>query len=174
MTSASLLARRAFLSAARASSQNHLPANGTRAASSLVASQQSTYNSGDNASSSSSRLGVLAAAAAASAAVFADRAAAAGGEDGAAAKCCGIAGVVGAKGDAREYLIEGLTILKNRGYDSAGIATMDDKSDSSLVSSPIVVCDVLVISACLVHSAQLCDRIICLLYTMDYENYISL
>mmetsp|Transcript_7120 Transcript_7120/g.14284 ORF Transcript_7120/g.14284 Transcript_7120/m.14284 type:complete len:717 (+) Transcript_7120:170-2320(+) len=40
------------------------------------------------------------------------------------ADCCGIAGVVGANGDAREFLLEGLTILKNRGYDSAGIATM--------------------------------------------------
>jgi len=40
------------------------------------------------------------------------------------ADCCGIAGVVGGKGDAREFLVEGLTILKNRGYDSAGIATM--------------------------------------------------
>jgi len=40
-------------------------------------------------------------------------------------KCCGIAGVVGTeKHDAREFLLEGLTVLKNRGYDSAGLATM--------------------------------------------------
>jgi len=40
--------------------------------------------------------------------------------------CCGIIGVVGTKdhSDAREFLLDGLTILKNRGYDSAGIATM--------------------------------------------------
>ena len=40
--------------------------------------------------------------------------------------CCGIVGVVGSKdhADAREFLLDGLTILKNRGYDSAGIATV--------------------------------------------------
>lgn len=26
--------------------------------------------------------------------------------------------------DCREFLLEGLTVLKNRGYDSAGLATM--------------------------------------------------
>jgi hypothetical protein len=36
---------------------------------------------------------------------------------------CGIVGVVGAD-DASGYILEGLTILKNRGYDSAGIATV--------------------------------------------------
>jgi glucosamine--fructose-6-phosphate aminotransferase (isomerizing) len=50
------------------------------------------------------------------------------------ADCCGIAGVVGGSGDAREFLLEGLTILKNRGYDSAGIATIGDPKDG-LVSS---------------------------------------
>jgi len=39
------------------------------------------------------------------------------------AENCGIVGVVGAE-DAREVLLEGLQILKNRGYDSAGIATL--------------------------------------------------
>jgi len=40
--------------------------------------------------------------------------------------CCGIVGVVGTKehSDARDFLLDGLTILKNRGYDSAGIATI--------------------------------------------------
>jgi len=39
--------------------------------------------------------------------------------------CCGIAGVVGTPNhDARDFLLEGLTVLKNRGYDSAGLATM--------------------------------------------------
>ena len=37
---------------------------------------------------------------------------------------CGIVGVVGNSDDAFEHLMEGLTILKNRGYDSAGIATI--------------------------------------------------
>lgn len=38
---------------------------------------------------------------------------------------CGIVGVVG-NDDASIYLMEGLTILQNRGYDSAGIATISD------------------------------------------------
>jgi len=41
-------------------------------------------------------------------------------------KCCGIAGVItkdSSRGNARELLLESLMILKNRGYDSAGLAT---------------------------------------------------
>jgi len=41
-------------------------------------------------------------------------------------KCCGIAGVItkdSSGGNARELLLESLMILKNRGYDSAGLAT---------------------------------------------------
>ena len=43
------------------------------------------------------------------------------------AQCCGIVGVVGNNHhtDAREFLLDGLIILKNRGYDSAGIATVN-------------------------------------------------
>mmetsp|Transcript_62183 Transcript_62183/g.92217 ORF Transcript_62183/g.92217 Transcript_62183/m.92217 type:complete len:709 (+) Transcript_62183:254-2380(+) len=50
--------------------------------------------------------------------------------------CCGIAGVVGIKGnnDAREFLLEGLTVLKNRGYDSAGLATMPEKGGKMFVT----------------------------------------
>lgn len=45
------------------------------------------------------------------------------------ANCCGIAGVIGTKdNDARAFLLEGLTVLKNRGYDSAGIATLSPSS----------------------------------------------
>lgn len=44
------------------------------------------------------------------------------------AECCGIAGVVGSakskNSDAREFLLDGLTVMKNRGYDSAGLATI--------------------------------------------------
>mmetsp|Transcript_25579 Transcript_25579/g.46327 ORF Transcript_25579/g.46327 Transcript_25579/m.46327 type:complete len:727 (-) Transcript_25579:278-2458(-) len=48
--------------------------------------------------------------------------------------CCGIAGVVGTEGqDAREFLLEGLTILKNRGYDSAGLATMASDPKEKMV-----------------------------------------
>jgi glucosamine--fructose-6-phosphate aminotransferase (isomerizing) len=39
-------------------------------------------------------------------------------------ECCGIVGVVGAD-DASGFIMEGLTILRNRGYDSAGMATLD-------------------------------------------------
>ena len=56
------------------------------------------------------------------------------------AKCCGIMGVMstethksdGTDKDARSLLLEGLSILRNRGYDSAGIAT---SSESGLVIS---------------------------------------
>lgn len=41
---------------------------------------------------------------------------------------CGIVGVVGAE-DASGFLLEGLTILRNRGYDSAGIASISPDSD---------------------------------------------
>ena len=110
---ASLVGKRAFLAAS-----SHAKSSSIRAASTVASQQQSD--------SSSSRYGLFAAAgafAAASALNERDN-----------AKCCGIAGVVGAKGDARDYLIEGLTILKNRGYDSAGIATMDD-NDPKLVGT---------------------------------------
>jgi glutamine---fructose-6-phosphate transaminase (isomerizing) len=40
------------------------------------------------------------------------------------AACCGIVGVVGKSADAADFLLEGVTILMNRGYDSAGMATM--------------------------------------------------
>lgn len=39
------------------------------------------------------------------------------------AEACGIVGVIGEE-DARSILMEGLTVLQNRGYDSAGIATI--------------------------------------------------
>jgi len=39
------------------------------------------------------------------------------------AEACGIVGVVGGE-DARAILLEGLNVLQNRGYDSAGIATI--------------------------------------------------
>ncbi|GMH89546.1 hypothetical protein TrVE_jg6204 [Triparma verrucosa] len=54
-------------------------------------------------------------------------------------ECCGIVGVVAKPQKrstgftARDFLIEGLTVLKNRGYDSAGVATVGDingKGDS--------------------------------------------
>lgn len=45
---------------------------------------------------------------------------------------CGIVGVVGSE-DANGFLLEGLTILRNRGYDSAGIATIaNDGSELSV------------------------------------------
>ncbi len=44
------------------------------------------------------------------------------------AESCGIVGVVAEKGfEASDFLIEGLTILRNRGYDSAGVASVGPK-----------------------------------------------
>jgi len=40
------------------------------------------------------------------------------------ARACGIVGVIGESDDARDVLLDGLSILQNRGYDSAGMATM--------------------------------------------------
>jgi glutamine---fructose-6-phosphate transaminase (isomerizing) len=54
------------------------------------------------------------------------------------AQACGIVGIVGGgdghrREDAREMLLEGLSILRNRGYDSAGLATID--GDNNIVVS---------------------------------------
>eukprot|EP01040_Poterioochromonas_malhamensis_P008138 gene8139-8802_t len=47
---------------------------------------------------------------------------------------CGIVGVVSNGEDAAGFVIEGLTILRNRGYDSAGLATVSsDGEDSELL-----------------------------------------
>jgi len=88
-----------------------------------VAASQQVQCQAENANSArmGGLLALAAAAAGASAAVANDR-----------ADCCGIAGVVGGTGDAREFLVEGLTILKNRGYDSAGIATMSGNPSDGL------------------------------------------
>ena len=41
------------------------------------------------------------------------------------AENCGIVGIAAEDGtEASEFLIEGLTILRNRGYDSAGVASV--------------------------------------------------
>lgn len=46
---------------------------------------------------------------------------------------CGIVGVVGSD-DANSFVLEGLTILRNRGYDSAGIATVSADSKTLYVT----------------------------------------
>ena len=46
---------------------------------------------------------------------------------------CGIVGVVGSD-DANAFVLEGLTILQNRGYDSAGIATVDKRNTDLCVT----------------------------------------
>lgn len=117
MATSSLLVRLA--TASRATQRHAFQVRTIAAATSF---QQSTNHSE---TAYSSKYGVLAAAAATLAATGVMN------ENKESSKCCGIVGVVGAtKGDARDYLIEGLTILKNRGYDSAGIATMDEKNPS--------------------------------------------
>ena len=126
MATSSLLGRRIFLAAASRTTQRQIQATALRANSSAIAATtQASYQQQDT--SSFSNVSLFAAAGATLAATTAMA------NDKQTAKCCGIAGVVGAKGDARDYLIEGLTILKNRGYDSAGIATMDD-ANPNLVS----------------------------------------
>ena len=52
------------------------------------------------------------------------------------ADCCGIIGVIGTEEhkDAREFLLDGLTILKNRGYDSAGLATISEGGDEMTIA----------------------------------------
>ena len=49
------------------------------------------------------------------------------------AKACGIVGVVGVSPDAKDILLDGLSILQNRGYDSAGMATMKVGSSKAAV-----------------------------------------
>jgi len=129
MATSNLLGRRVFLAAASRATQRQVQATSLRAASNAVVAAtftQQSYNHYD--SSNLSRFGLLAAAGATLAATGAMN------EKNNSAKCCGIAGVVGAKGDAKDYLIEGLTILKNRGYDSAGIATMDANNPQLVVT----------------------------------------
>ena len=127
MATSSLLGRRIFLAAASRTTQRQIQATALRANSSAIAATtQASYQQQDT--SSFSNVSLLAAAGATLTATTAMA-----NDKQQTAKCCGIAGVVGAKGDARDYLIEGLTILKNRGYDSAGIATMDD-ANPNLVS----------------------------------------
>ena len=91
----------------------------------IAATQQAAQNQQQSQTDSHHRVGGLLAAAAAASAFAASNQE--------KADCCGIAGVVGGSGDAREFLLEGLTILKNRGYDSAGIATMKPGSSEGLV-----------------------------------------
>jgi glucosamine--fructose-6-phosphate aminotransferase (isomerizing) len=129
MATSSIIGRRFFLAAASRATQRQVQASSLRAFSAAAASSsQQSYNESSS-FSSSSKFGLLAAVSATLAAT-----AAANNEQSSSAKCCGIAGVVGAKGDARDYLIEGLTILKNRGYDSAGIATLDEENQSMVVT----------------------------------------
>lgn len=47
---------------------------------------------------------------------------------------CGIVGVVGTNQDASGFVIEGLTILRNRGYDSAGLATISSTENELTVT----------------------------------------
>ena len=155
MATSSLLGRRIFLTAAQRSTyrfnQQAFQSTALRAASSSSSAAASTTafqsHSNHHSSASSSRFALLSATAA--------LALAAANNDKSSSKCCGIAGVVGAKGDARDYLIEGLTILKNRGYDSAGIATMDDVKSELVVSIDLEQPHATQIYAHIIHSHSL-------------------
>ena len=120
-----------FAVATRVIAQRQLQVTSVRAASALTASsQQQSSNHHHSYQFSSKQIGLLAAAGATTLA-----ASALNENEKSNAKCCGIVGVVGAKdGSARDFLIEGLTILKNRGYDSAGIATMPEKDPSLVIT----------------------------------------
>jgi glucosamine--fructose-6-phosphate aminotransferase (isomerizing) len=50
------------------------------------------------------------------------------------AENCGMIGVVGSNEDASGFIIEGLTVLRNRGYDSAGLATVSGDGEELLVT----------------------------------------
>ena len=118
-----------FAVATRVIAQRQLQVTSVRAASAQTASsQQQSSNHHHSYQFSSKQIGLLAAAGATTLAASALN-------EKSNAKCCGIVGVVGAKdGSARDFLIEGLTILKNRGYDSAGIATMPEKDPSLVIT----------------------------------------
>lgn len=147
MATSSLLGRRIFLTAAQRSTyrfnqQAFLQSTAIRAASSSSAVASTTAfqsHSNHHHQHTSSRFALLSATAALALAAN-------NSNNNDTSKCCGIAGVVGAKGDARDYLIEGLTILKNRGYDSAGIATMDDVKSELVVSIYIYILLVVILS----------------------------
>ena len=49
---------------------------------------------------------------------------------------CGIVGYSGSK-QAKDYLLDGLESLEYRGYDSAGIAVLNEKVDSSKVTGRV-------------------------------------
>ena len=50
------------------------------------------------------------------------------------AQCCGIIGVVSQKREnVGDLLSEGIELLKNRGYDSAGIVAMENKPNPQAV-----------------------------------------
>lgn len=119
-----------FAVATRVIAQRQLQVSSVRASSALTSSsqQQSSNHHHHNYQYSSTQIGLLAAAGATTLAASSMN-------EKSNAKCCGIVGVVGAKdGSARDFLIEGLTILKNRGYDSAGIATMPEKDPSLVIT----------------------------------------
>ena len=130
MATSSIIGRR-FAAATRVIVQRRaIQVASIHAASALTASQQSynhRHHGYTTSNYSSKQFGLLAAAGATLAATAMN--------ERSNAKCCGIVGVVGAKdGSARDFLIEGLTILKNRGYDSAGIATMPDTNPSLVIT----------------------------------------
>ncbi len=49
---------------------------------------------------------------------------------------CGIVGAIRARAPSLEGLIEGLRVLEYRGYDSAGVAVVEDERDRSSGARP--------------------------------------
>jgi glucosamine--fructose-6-phosphate aminotransferase (isomerizing) len=171
MATSSLLGRRIFLAAAQRSTYYQQQAFFQSSAAVAASTTSSHYSYRNNSSASaSSRFGLLGGATALALAVAANN------DTNKTSKCCGIAGVVGARGDARDYLIEGLTILKNRGYDSAGIATMDDANPELVVSLDLYFfCTIYVFvdRPCL-YCTQLLLSVISCTFVSSFETHRSL
>jgi hypothetical protein len=83
----------------------------------------------------------------------------------AAAAVCGIVGFVAAPdcpgGPAVDYLLDGLRILENRGYDSAGITTIDPSVSLSLSLSRYLSVPLCHCLSCVCFVALVCDDQVC-------------
>jgi len=52
--------------------------------------------------------------------------------------CSGILGVVGKEGSSRDYFLQGLTVLQQRGYDGIGIVSTDNKEGGLVITKHAV------------------------------------
>ena len=92
-----------------------------RTVSRSVSSQVNSFNDSTTTTSSTSWLAAGVAAVAASTALWEAN------ESKNKSGCSGILGFTGGYGDSRDYILKGLDVLKHRGFDGVGIATIDDR-----------------------------------------------